>query len=28
VEEWNNIDGLGMMEQLGIVPPLEPSQGA
>ena len=28
VEEWNNIDGLGMMQQLGIVPPLEPSQGA
>jgi steroid delta-isomerase-like uncharacterized protein len=28
VEEWNNFDRMGMMEQLGIVPPLEPPQGA
>ena len=28
VEEWNNIDSMGMMQQLGIVPPLEPPQGA
>jgi len=28
VEEWNNIDSMGMMQQLGIVPPLEPSQEA
>jgi predicted ester cyclase len=27
VEEWNNFDSMGMMQQLGIVPPLEPSQG-
>jgi len=27
VEEWNNFDNMGMMQQLGIVPPLEP-QGA
>jgi steroid delta-isomerase-like uncharacterized protein len=28
VEEWNNLDSMGMMQQLGIVPPLEPSRGA
>jgi steroid delta-isomerase-like uncharacterized protein len=28
VEEWNNFDSMGMMQQLGIVPPLEPPQGA
>jgi steroid delta-isomerase-like uncharacterized protein len=28
VEEWNNIDSMGMMQQLGIVPPLEPTQSA
>ena len=27
VEEWNNIDSMGMMQQLGIVPPLEPPTG-
>ena len=28
VEEWNNFDSMGMMQQLGIVPPLAPPQGA
>jgi steroid delta-isomerase-like uncharacterized protein len=28
VEEWNNFDSMGMMQQLGIVPPLVPPQGA
>ena len=28
VEEWDNIDSMGMMQQLGIVPPLAPPQGA
>ena len=28
VEEWNNFDSMGMMQQLRIVPPLEPPQGA
>ena len=28
VEEWNSIDSMGMMHQLGIVPPLVPPQGA
>jgi hypothetical protein len=27
VEEWNNIDSMGMMQQLGIFPPLEPPNG-
>jgi steroid delta-isomerase-like uncharacterized protein len=27
-EEWNNFDSMGMMQQLGIVPPLAPPQGA